>query len=145
MCLVVLKGTKGRIAERDIPVYKLMIKTEDFSFVSGYYPKTVWSLGETKAAKIEETIDREFFDSKDKKDNITAARGESLRNSFTFYGPGFHSASSLRRIQYTVRNYWWVKNSNCIIVKCTIPKGSTYYRNVSSLCVSNALTLIGEI
>jgi hypothetical protein len=144
MCLITNDKTKY-IAEEDITVYKVLAFTEDEEYCGrslfhGYHQ---YKWGEQPEVEIKES--REWTTHDDivtnkcreiypqfKLDYWGTSISKEQRDMFMCIGAGYHSMTR-ERID-------WGEYS--LVVKCIIPKGAEYYKDMTGLYVSNRLTLV---
>lgn len=131
MCLLTQINTPF-IAEEDMTVYKILETYSSGNLCSLYYD-FYWKIGVTYTQKI---IARRFTGS-----NPCAFTHDTLADTGIKGVPpdkllciteGFHSYATLQRAKHIYRKHE-------TLVECTIPKGATYYKDMSDLLVSNQL------
>ena len=124
MCWVTNKFPIKLIAESDIPVKKILYRTNESLYSPCY--RTKWNVGETKECTLDNPVISLYI----------PGRWE--------IGEGFHSCKELHKC-----SEWWCCGdvlilesfSFYVICDCVIPAGSEYYINESGLYVSNRLRL----
>jgi len=135
MCLIVKKGAKPRIANRDITVYKELVVFEGIR--SPYY-FFEYELGKKYTTRITFTYKESGgYDMKEMIDmGVDGFSFEGRHRICAFIKRGFHAAVRADRIRCA--------QPFRRLFRCTIPKGSEYYANRSGLIVSNQI-IINEI
>jgi len=130
MCLVTIPNARKQIANKDIIVYKVIDKIENNIVISfSEYFKYSWNklYIAILTPKIKELGSFVYWDN---------TVEQWIRNSkltiFLTVDEGFHSMKTLDRMPYT-RGH--------LVVKCTIPKGSEYYKDQTGLIVSNQIVI----
>ena len=103
MCLVLKEKQEPMIAPADIECYKIVDLDEDGTYHAHVKKEFVWELGKT--LKSELTME------------------EEAGYSYPYITKGFHSYKTLQDLMYG----YFQSLSPCMMVKCTIPKGSEYY------------------
>jgi len=138
MCLITTQK-KPLIAKKDITVYKLL--DPNYKSPYTYYQ---YKPGKLVKAKIKDSHEWCGFDSIDQAwlDEhyptwFESARDHKPLKSLKCIGSGLHSAATEDRLYGT-------KAKGEMIVKCTIPKGSEYYKDATGLRVSNQLIVHPE-
>lgn len=135
MCLVTEIKTPF-VAEEDMVVYKILCNKNGkiCSVIECYF----WDIGEIHYAEISfktpehldcthDDVVYEFYKNYSLEELIQVSKG-------------FHSAESIERLQKSwLWHYVESENNSEHVVQCTIPKGSTYYKDSTGLLVSNQL------
>ena len=125
MCWVTHESLKQQIAKKDIKVYKVF-KVEDGTIYSPIHSNQVWSKGATVESPIK------------------------ISSVFPFHQISLGLHSCIKPIMLD-SNMWCIKGTehtlfgkdkNEIVLKCIIPKGTTYYVNKRGEVVSNKLKLL---
>jgi len=122
MCLTIKKGTGKRRAKKDIKVSKVLIKAGDEFFTLYQYFKV--------------SIDGVYYVKMDRQ------RAERIQycDNVKYFSPsvhaGLHSYLSRATAELELE---WCGEEQCIIVECTIPKGSYYYLGEDDDIVSDTL------
>lgn len=138
MCLITNK--KIKIAEKDIITYKVVRKNYlDKKNVFQPALHNVYGfkyiLGERYDTEIKETNDWTPYDTRSTKSleqfDQSWEVGDKLKG-FKSFGPGFHSATKLNRLDTQGYN---------TVVKCIIPTGSSYIRDNDDLIISSSIIL----
>lgn len=130
MCLIVSRKQKPKIADKDIIVYKAMIDGKsasvDFEYIKGKLYKTEIRAGNNYRAA----------------DEISVSKLNNLCDDWNWntdrwisYERGFHSYISFKR----AKKANWYKAE---IIKFIIPKGATYYRDITGCIVSNKIKML---
>jgi len=144
MCLITNDKTKY-IAEEDITVYKMLAFTHDEKYCgrSYHHGNYYYMWGEQPEVEIKESNQWTAYDSEaiDMCETIypqfhASYFGEGIkqeqRDIFMCIGAGYHSMVK-GRIDWT---------TDLIVVKCLIPKGAEYYKDMTGLYVSNRLVVV---
>lgn len=124
MCMIT-NWTEPKEALEDITVYKLLNLDGTSFFKSFPYKKK-----ELYTTVMTETSNEGALDDKEEQDM-------SIYSNLRYIEQGFHSAGSRKRLEEM--RFMYILDS--IIVECTIPKGSLYYKNDSDLYVSNQIII----
>lgn len=137
MCWVSENVPVKMVAEEDIPVKKVLLKSGD-RYLSPIHRTCEWKIGETK------------------ENHLGAWLAEASQKYFELciehkIEEGLHSMKECSFLYYLKRYYWVCQGKSVMLAtrgECIcdfiIPKGAEYYVNISGLYVSNKLKFIGE-
>jgi hypothetical protein len=133
MCLIT-QQEKPFIARKPLIVYKF-VRINQFGFLKGLFYPFSYQLNTTYETLITQGHDiYGFFDliASEKYNNRT---GKKLIS----YESGFHTISEFRLKKMDKPKL--TEPEKIVLVECTIPKGSTYYRDKTGLLVSNQIII----
>jgi len=134
MCLVT-NQQKPFVADRDIMVYKKLIKNGD-DYHSPIQHLFKWKPGEvrhTPLKKVEKNKGIQTYDRKATMHYYSSSSSDFLNKKSIIIGPGFHAATTRERLGggYLAKIYTFV-----------IPEGSKYYEDVTGLIVSDTIKML---
>lgn len=124
MCLHLKKGTRAKIAKEDIVVYKCL-EMEDGKYITPYMHFNV-EMGKTYSSELTKFKATPIF----------------KYDTFDCYADVFQGLHTFVNYDETKR---FCQLHNRILVKCIIPKGSTYYVGIFAdiaACASDKLTYV---
>lgn len=147
MCMLINRSDKPQLAETDITVYKVLDNSRGV-LEPAYYHKSglIYKLGELYSSKLSKIVYAHYefkfiryFDDQELMDwgfDIdTGVDNKFLKkNKMSAVDQGFHSALTKERIDLKL-------SDKRVVCECTIPKGSSYYTNISGLAVSNQIII----
>lgn len=136
MCLIT-DQKKPKIAEEDMTVYKILLKS--MGTYSTMFELFKYDLNVLYETTIKKSSDISCLDDIDE-DALKKTFGQWKKNpKLIAYGQGYHSAYEAERLKSLANEF------DGVIMECVIPKGSKYYDNISGLVVSNQLIVVKEV
>jgi hypothetical protein len=132
MCLQT-KWKQPKVATKDMTVYKLLTPLGEKTAAPPYsdFPIT-YTLGRKRSTTMRKTSDNSSFDTE-----AMVALRKYDKGQYIGIGKGFHSALTKKRLI--------PHSSDVCVYKCTIPKGSLYYRGFTGLIVSNKIIILKQL
>tara|TARA_R110000868_G_scaffold14414_2_gene67039 strand:- start:39733 stop:40176 length:444 start_codon:yes stop_codon:yes gene_type:complete len=140
MCII-LKRTEASIANEDIICYKLL-DNYNGRLKSAFYTDHLYELNKLQpVVKIKESndiccfsnIDNDFLN---KNYPNWQLNGNMSQYDLMCIGRGYHSIDTL---EYAEKELIISRFDKTVIVECTIPQGSLYYKGPTGLLVSNQI------
>ena len=131
MCLQTT-WTEPKVAEKDLIVYKELIRSGIPDVYIAPYCPFKYELGKLYETEMQETDDDSSLD------EDSSHWKQRLQDNDDYYksiGPGFHSATSKKRLEAT----------NWCLMECIIPAGSLYYADGTGLLTSDQIIIVKEI
>jgi hypothetical protein len=151
MCLIVKKGTRGKILKEDLIVYKKTYILNGFHCYKytcrSQYNGYVYSIGVLNEVKIKKSDKYIAYDRHAVQENIIKIDNRevsifdlqascNIHEYFDAYGEGFHFAVTPERLEKTPTEF------NARIIAFTIPAGSRVIFDNSGLGITNKIILI---